>query len=280
VCQLREDGEFGGNLGAAHDRDQRPLGVVQGLAQGLQLGRQQRPGAGYRSVLGDAVRAGLGPVRGRKRVVDVDVTQRGHLPGERLVIFLLAAVATAVLEQHGPARVHAHPVQPVVQERDVRAEQLGQALCHRRERFLRVELPFGGAAQVRHQQQPCALRQRMLDPRQGSADARVVADHAVLQRHVEVLADEHALAREVEVGHFQDGHDLSSSACTTNSAEVDPARAGNIRLTRRWHGASMRESEHRDTMRWGPCALDRFLRAEGSVTSRSSGPPWYPAFGC
>ena len=60
----------------------------------------------------------------------------------------------------------------------------------RRQRFLLVELAFGRAAEVRHQQQPRALGQRILDPGQRGPDARVVGDRAVLQRNVEVLANQ------------------------------------------------------------------------------------------
>ena len=48
--------------------------------------------------------------------------------------------------------------------------------------------------------------EQVLEGGERGADARVVGDAPVLQRHVEVLADQHALAREVEVGHFQDRH--------------------------------------------------------------------------
>ena len=41
-----QDGELGRNLGAGDDRDQRPRGMVERLAQRVELGRHQRPGAG------------------------------------------------------------------------------------------------------------------------------------------------------------------------------------------------------------------------------------------
>ena len=60
------------------DGDQRPRGARERPAERVELGRHQRPGAGDGRVLGDAVRGGLGAVRGAERVVDVDVAQRGH----------------------------------------------------------------------------------------------------------------------------------------------------------------------------------------------------------
>ena len=42
--------------------------------------------------------------------------------------------------------------------------------------------------------------------RQRGEDALFGGDLAVLDRHVEVFADQHALAAQVEVGHADDGH--------------------------------------------------------------------------
>ncbi len=61
-----------------------------------------------------------------------------------------------------------------------------------------------GPAEVRHQHDPRAGRQRLLDRRQRGADARIAGDDAVLDRHVEVLADQHALAGERHVLHAHD----------------------------------------------------------------------------
>jgi hypothetical protein len=60
---------------------------------------------------------------------------------------------------------------------------------------------------VRHHQHPGAGRLRGLDGGQRRADARVTGHDAVLHRDVQVLADQDALAPEVEVGHADDaGH--------------------------------------------------------------------------
>src|SRR3984957_1300545 len=47
---------------------------------------------------------------------------------------------------------------------------------------------------------------QLLDGRQGGAQAGVVADHAVLHRHVEIDADQHALAAQVGLVEGAEGH--------------------------------------------------------------------------
>ena len=108
-----QDGELGGDLRAGDDRHQRALRVRERAAQGVQLGGQQRPGAGDLRELRDAVGGGLGAVRGAEGVVGVHVAQRGHPARERLVVLLLALVEAAVLEQHDLAGLHVDAVHPV-----------------------------------------------------------------------------------------------------------------------------------------------------------------------
>ncbi len=111
--QMRQDRQLGRDLGAGDDRHQRPRRACQRGAQRVELGGEQRSGAGDRSEARDAVRGRFGAVRGAEGVVDVDVAQRRHPAGERLVVLLLAVVEAAVLEQHDlagrSASCHAPP---------------------------------------------------------------------------------------------------------------------------------------------------------------------------
>ena len=121
---------------------------------------------------------------GAERVVDVEVAAVGELAGVALVVLRLARVEARVLEH----------VDPVVRE------QLAQARRDRRHRVLRPVLLGLRAAEVRADAdlRRAALEQQ-LQRRQRRADARVVGDRAVLQRDVEVGADQHGLARDVGV---------------------------------------------------------------------------------
>ena len=58
------------------------VGFAKRLAQGIELGGQQRAGAGDRREFRDTVGGRLGAMRGAERVVDIDVAQRGHFSGQ------------------------------------------------------------------------------------------------------------------------------------------------------------------------------------------------------
>ena len=106
--QALQDRQLGADLGAGDDGHERALRTGQRFRDGIDLGREQRAGAGQLGELGDAVGAGLGAVRGAEGVVNEDVAQRGHLLGQRRVVLLLAHVHAAVLEQHHLARRDVH----------------------------------------------------------------------------------------------------------------------------------------------------------------------------
>ncbi|KAG0750961.1 hypothetical protein G6F24_014771 [Rhizopus arrhizus] len=149
---------------------------------------------------------GLGAVRGAERVHHEHVAQRGVLLRQGLVILALAHVHAAVFQQHQLARLHVDTVDPVAHQRHFAAEQLGQACGDRRQRIGLAPHAFLRAPQVRGDHHRRALLQRALERRQRSGDALFGGDAAILDRHVQILADQHALAGEVEVGHADDGH--------------------------------------------------------------------------
>ena len=86
----------------------------------------------------------------------------------------------------------------VGRERDRPAEQLRQAIGDRPQAQLRFDLALR-PAEVAGEDDRRALLERVLNGRQRRLDARVVADDAVLERDVEVDADEDALALEIEI---------------------------------------------------------------------------------
>ena len=133
------------------------------------------------------------------------------LARKRFVVLLLALVDAAVLEQHHLAGPHLDAAHPVVLERHLAPEQLAQALRHRRERILGPELAFLRAAEMGGHHDRGPLLEREADARDGGANARVVGDAAgVVQRHVEVCADEDPLVPQVEVLHALEAHGPTS----------------------------------------------------------------------
>ena len=143
-------------------------------------------------------------MRRAERVVDVDVRVGGERLRERRVVLLLLHVEAEVLEQQHLAG--AEPLdgvlgagaERVAGDRDGLAQQLAEALADRAEPEAVADLAVG-AAEVAGEDHAGALRLEVADRRERRADARVVGDPAVLERDVEVDADEDALARGVQV---------------------------------------------------------------------------------
>ena len=121
-------------------------------------------------------------------------------------------------------------------ERDGLAEQLAEAGRDGRERVLVLRRTLR-AAEVGGDDDACAGGEQRLQRRQGGADAAVVGDGRAVERHVEVGADEHALA--AQVAEVLDGLHASSS--------LDWSRAGHgsVRVRRgRWPGRTRTHDRH------------------------------------
>ena len=90
----------------------------------------------------------------------------------------------------------------VAGDRDVAAEQLGQALTDRPESQPVLDLAVG-PAEVAGQDDPRAALEQEVDGRNGGPDPRIVGHLAVGERHVEVDPHEDPLARDVGVADGQ-----------------------------------------------------------------------------
>jgi|GEM_PF-5421771 len=198
--ELIQHGDLARDLRAANDRHQRPVRRLQRLAQRLELGGQQRPGHRIGGKPRDTVGRGLGTMGGAEGIHDKQIAERGHAPRQGLVVVGLAGVEAHVLAEHDPTGIrHGIAVKPVPHHRDLTAQQLAQPGSHRRHRGLGIERPGPGAAEMAHHHDPGTRRHQPLQGRQRSAQARLIADAPVLQRHVQILADQHALAGEGDI---------------------------------------------------------------------------------
>ena len=168
-------------------------------------------------------------MRRAERVVDVDVGERGQLLAEGGVVLLLALVEAQVLEQQHVAvaqrgrlglGILAHRV---AREHDRLAEKLGKA---QRGRAQAERLLVTGArrtSQVAHQDDARAVADELLDRGQRGADARVIGDDAVFDRHVEVDAHQHLLASRVErIDRFDITHVHSPSNVSPQRSAPSP----------------------------------------------------------
>ena len=93
VCHLR----------AAEHRHQRPSGSLEDPCQRANLALHQASG-GTGQQVGDSLGAGVRPVGGAERVVDIYVCQLGERPGELGIVLGLPGLVADVLEHQDLAR--------------------------------------------------------------------------------------------------------------------------------------------------------------------------------
>ena len=203
--QIFQQGQLGGHLGAADDRRQRPGGLVQHLAEGLQLRLQQRSGARHPRNANRAFRGGVGTVGGAKGVHHIHIAKACQLLGQGGVVLLLALEKPHVLQQRHFTRRSLGLFQGCGHNHWF-AQQFGKTRGHGLERELLFILAFGGTAKVRKQHHARALFQRGVYGGQGSAYALVVGYLPVLHGNVEIFADHNGFARQIQILHFLDGH--------------------------------------------------------------------------
>src|SRR6266853_5153338 len=104
----------------------------------------------------------------------------------------------------------------------------------RRERVFLIELPLGRPAEVRDEHEAGAPGERVPDSGQRSADARIVDYFPGLDWNVEIHPHEDPLFAQVEIRHFEDGHEKFGSATTCSTgfqrAFINATVASSIRL--------------------------------------------------
>src|SRR5690554_35771 len=205
-----EDVQFGGDFGAANDSNHGLGRVVEGFAEGVEFGCQQRAGAGFGSELRHTVGGGLGAVGGAEGVHHVDIAQGGVLLGEVFVVFLFALIEANVFEQYDFAVGHFNAVKVILDQADFLAQQGNQVLGYGLHGGGFVVHAFFRADQVGHQHDFGAGVFGGLDGRQRGADAGVAGYFAVFDRYVQVFTNQNPLAGQVQVSYFFDGHNLNS----------------------------------------------------------------------
>jgi hypothetical protein len=200
--QRLEHVELGRHLGAGDDRDQRRAGFSSARSSAssspASSGPAQATGAKRATpcVLASA----------RCAVPNASITNTSHsaaiLLRERFVVLLLALVEAHVLAAARPRpAAHVDAVEPVATSGTggpSSSESRARPAPARTPRIEHALLRAGRGATSRSR---ARLRRAPPDRRQRGADARVARDRPSLHGHVQVLADQHALAAQVEVGH-------------------------------------------------------------------------------
>ena len=142
-------------------------------------------------------------MRDREGVVDENVAELGQRGDESRIVLLLAGIEARVLQADDVAGLHRGDrafgglADAVVDEFDRPLDDVGDLGGDRLERILRVA-PLR-AAEMRQQDHLGALVGDFGDRGRHALDAGGVGDHAVLHRHVEVDAHQHAFALYVDM---------------------------------------------------------------------------------
>ncbi len=141
---------------------------------------------------------------GGEGVVDVEIAERRQRRDEIAFVLFLAGVEAGILEEQDVAVLHLRHrgrrvgADAIVGEGDRTAEDGADRRHDLFQRHLGIRLALR-AAEMGEQDRLAALVGDFVDGRCDGTDARVVADLAVRHRHVEIDADEDALAGEIGV---------------------------------------------------------------------------------
>ena len=199
-----ENADLGGNLGTADDSDEGALGLGEDTGQRVDLLLKQEAGD-CGQVSGGAHDGTLGTVSGAEGIENEDVTIGSELLGDLGVVLLLTLVETDVLENEDLTRLDGGDSLSsllairVGNKSNVKARELSELLGDRLKGELRLEAGTLGAAEVAHEDDASVVLNEVVDGGQGSLDTGGVANDAILDRHVEVNADENALAVDIDV---------------------------------------------------------------------------------
>ena len=141
---------------------------------------------------------GMRAVRGGERVVDENIAERGEFLHEARLVLLFLLVEACILQAEDVAGLHRVDrglgllADASSAKATGRAESLGDRRRDRLERLVGIDSLW--PAEMSEQDHFAALVGDLGDGRRHALDARCVADLAVLHRHVEVDAQQHALA--------------------------------------------------------------------------------------
>ena len=156
--------------------------------------------------MGQCLGRGVGAVRRRESVVDVDFAERSHALGQVEVVLLLASVKAGVLEHQDAAGwrvvdrlLGGGDVVPVGgHETDRVAGRGGDGRADLLQRHLWIGTALG-ATEMREEDRLAASRDDGVDGGNNALDAGGIGDFAVGDRHVEVCPQQYALAAQIEI---------------------------------------------------------------------------------
>ena len=173
-------------------------------------------------------------MRGGEGVVDIDIAELGQCIDEGGIVLLLRFVEAGVLQQHDVAVLHRgdrlrrNLADAIGGEADRAAEVFGDGRGDGPQRIGFVR-PALGPAEMGEQDHLAALVGDFADRRQHALDAGRVADLAVLHRHVEIDAQQHALA--LHLGGVEGAEGMGHGWVAFEESENDRRPGGQVERT-------------------------------------------------
>ena len=148
-------------------------------------------------------------MRGSERVIDKNICQGSQILGEGIFILGLFLAETCVLQKDNVPILHLiHSCADIVihnngagNEFHFLSEKFGEAGGHRRKRLCLFILLCFHLAQMRAEDNFAAVSDQFLNSRKSSNQTVLVRNLSVLERHVEIAADKHALSLYINVIH-------------------------------------------------------------------------------
>src|SRR6188508_1943867 len=205
LAEVLDDADLPGDFCAAENGDERSYGIFDCTFEIFNFLLQQKARGGNGHVLRDPDRGSVGPMRGTEGIVDVDVAERSQRLRECLIIFFFAGMKAKIFEEHDVAGLHFGDeafyirADAVGGKDDVFSEQPSEPLRDGRQTEFWIERALR-ASEVGADNGFSAVVDHTVDCRKRGADPGIVGDlQRIVERHVEIGADNHPLARQRDV---------------------------------------------------------------------------------
>ena len=164
-------------------------------------------------------------MRGTESIHDIDVGKCCQLSRERFVVLLFTRVDSNVLEEGDVFVTRFITIEIVFDETDLKAREGFDTFCNRRQASVGLggnRLAFFRSAQVRHDHHFGARRNGVLQRWQGRSNAGIAGHSAGINRNVEILTDQDALASDVQARQLNDIHAFIPITAATTFSTVKP----------------------------------------------------------
>ena len=199
--EVEQEVELGRDFCAADNGNNRLDRLAKALLQRLKFGLHGTAGIGWHE-MGEALSRGMGAVGSGEGIVDENIAIGRQILGKIRIVLFFLFVEPRVLETDNIAVLHlAHcgsgrSANAIRSETNRLPDNGRNGSRYRLQRHARVRAIFW-AAKMREKYDFRALAGKLQNRRRHPLNARRVAHFAVLHRHIEIDAQQYALARDI-----------------------------------------------------------------------------------